>query len=369
MPFEIDFLPVGNGDRCGDAIAVRYCLPGAYTVMIYDGGTLESGEQLVNHVCEYYETDFVDHVVCSHPDADHACGLSVVLEELRVGTLWLHRPWHYSQIIIDYFRDGRITSQSLKDKLQTTMAAAYELEQIALEKEIAIRQPFQGTMIGDFYVLSPSQEWYVHTLIADFEKSPEKKLTAAAIPSPLYTLLQPMIEAAVKAGRWVNERWDLELLRENPPTSAENDSSAILFAYMEEYREGILFTGDSGVQALNRAMDYLDIHRVNAPDLIKFIQVPHHGSRHNVSTSVLDRILGKRLTAKPNKYDKVAFVSASKGSTTHPRKMVVNAFLRRGAQVIATQGSTKCHCRGMPAREGWTTATPLDFSDRVEGWY
>jgi len=368
MPFEIDFLPVGNGDRCGDAIAVRYGQPGAYTIMIYDGGTLESGEQLVNHVHKYYETDFVDHVVSSHPDADHACGLSVVLEELEIGTLWLHSPWHYSQIIIDYFRDGRITSQSLKEKLQKKMAAAYELEQIAIEREIAIQEPFQGKMIGDFHVLSPSQEWYVHTLIAEFEKSPEQKPAAAAISSPLYTLLQPMIEAALKAGRWIDERWDLELLRENPPTSAENESSAILYAYMEDHKQGILLTGDSGVQALNGAMDYLDLHRVNAPDLIKFIQIPHHGSRHNVSTSVLDRILGKRLTAKPNKYEKVAFVSASKASTTHPRKMVVNAFLRRGAQVIATQGSAKRHWRGMPAREGWTTATPLDFSDKVEAW-
>ena len=104
------------------------------------------------------------------------------------------------------------------------------------------------------------------------------------------------------------------------------------------------------------------------PASIKFVQISPHGSRHNVSTSVLDRLLGSRLPTKPEKYEKVAFVSAGKDSTTHPRKMVVNAFLRRGVNVIATQGKPKRHYRGMPDREGWVSATALGFSDKVESW-
>jgi beta-lactamase superfamily II metal-dependent hydrolase len=76
--YEIDFLPVGSGERSGDAICVRYGTPGYYKVMVYDGGTKESGEALVKHIREHYGTHHVDYVVCSHPDADHAFGLSVV---------------------------------------------------------------------------------------------------------------------------------------------------------------------------------------------------------------------------------------------------------------------------------------------------
>jgi beta-lactamase superfamily II metal-dependent hydrolase len=133
MAFEIDFLPAGNGDRSGDAIAVRYGQPGAYTVVVYDGGTQESASKLVEHIRKYYQTSHIDHVVSSHPDADHASGLSVILEQLTVGTLWLHRPWHYSHVIIDYFKDGRITNQSLKARLQENMSAAYQLEQLAIK--------------------------------------------------------------------------------------------------------------------------------------------------------------------------------------------------------------------------------------------
>jgi len=42
-----------------------------------DGGTKESDQALVDHIKKYYGTSCVDYVVNSHPDADHASGLSV----------------------------------------------------------------------------------------------------------------------------------------------------------------------------------------------------------------------------------------------------------------------------------------------------
>jgi beta-lactamase superfamily II metal-dependent hydrolase len=104
------------------------------------------------------------------------------------------------------------------------------------------------------------------------------------------------------------------------------------------------------------------------PSILKFVQVPHHGSRHNVSTSVIDRILGPRKTTNDGLTNKIAFVSAGRDSKTHPRKMVVNAFIRRGALVIATQGQSKCYREGMPQRDGWIDATPLSFSNVGESW-
>lgn len=34
--YEVDFLPVGNGDKSGDAIVLRYGEPGSYKVMVVD---------------------------------------------------------------------------------------------------------------------------------------------------------------------------------------------------------------------------------------------------------------------------------------------------------------------------------------------
>jgi hypothetical protein len=56
MEIEIDFLAVGDASKSGDAIAVRFGnLVGKreeQTVITIDGGTIESGEDLVEHVTE-----------------------------------------------------------------------------------------------------------------------------------------------------------------------------------------------------------------------------------------------------------------------------------------------------------------------------
>ena len=81
---ELDFLQVGDGERSGDAIALRYGSPLIGSeVMIVDGGNKASGEELVRHVLGVYGTRTVQHVVNTHPDGDHA-GLTEVLENLDV---------------------------------------------------------------------------------------------------------------------------------------------------------------------------------------------------------------------------------------------------------------------------------------------
>jgi beta-lactamase superfamily II metal-dependent hydrolase len=364
--YEIDFLPVGNGDRSGDAIAIRYGTPGDYKILVYDGGTKEAGQLLVNHIKEHYKSNFVDYVVNSHPDADHASGLSVVLEQMRVGELWIHQPWNYSQIIRDYFKDGRISDNSLAERLRKNMTAAYALEQLAEKQNIPIYAPFRGARIGEFVVLSPEENWYVHDLIAEFNKSPTQKAADERGALSYTGLLKSVTEAAKQAVAWIAEQWHIESLREDVTTSAENESSVVLYGEIDG--RGILLTGDAGVRALTATADFTEFKGVSLPNNLRFIQVPHHGSRHNVSTSVLDRIVGTSKAQNDGKTTKLAFVSAGKESTTHPRKAVINAFIRRGVNVVPTQGTTKHIGHNMPSREGWISATPLIFSSQVEPW-
>src|SRR5271165_1538071 len=110
LGLEIDFLQVGDGERSGDAIALRYGNPlGAQEVMIIDGGNKESGAALVDHVVNVYGTRTVQHVVNTHPDGDHSSGLTEVLEHLDVKNLWMHRPWNYAAGLLSRFRDPRFT--------------------------------------------------------------------------------------------------------------------------------------------------------------------------------------------------------------------------------------------------------------------
>ena len=359
---EIDFLPVGSGERSGDAICMRWGTGGDYKVMVYDGGTQESGQRLVDHIKTHYGTSHVDYVVNSHPDNDHASGLSVVLEQLSVGELWLHQPWNYSEDICHYFRDGRITSDSLAARLQQKMRAAYNLEKLAEEKGIPVYEPFAGALIGIFRVLSPGKNRYVHDLVPEFQKSPTlKEDTVAGL---LLKLMDSASELVKKAVSYVAEQWGEEYLPESVETSAENESSVVLFA--EVHEKGWLLTGDAGIQTLRRAAECAAIFGIDVAHQVHLAQIPHHGSRRNISTETLDLLFGAPRPALDVPAQRYAVASAAKEAPTHPKKRVVNAFVRRGFQVYTTKGETVRYSFGMPARPGWDAAPVLSFSAEVE---
>jgi len=359
--YEVDFLPVGSGERSGDAIAARFYddTTQRWTVMAIDGGTKDSGQALVEHISTYYGTSHVDHVVNSHPDADHASGLRVVLEQCTVGRMWMHRPWEHSADIRDMFHDGRLTDNSLSDRIKEALSGAYELEELAYEKGIMIEEPFAGAKIGPFTVLSPSLEFY-QQLLPDFRSTPD----AAARSGWAMGIAQKGTAFATALLARVAESWNIETLREGGTTSAENESSVVMYGIVGG--NGILLNGDAGLQALEQAMDYADLWEHDRSQL-RFVQIPHHGSRNNVSPSLLDRLIGPIF--QPGSSGGVtAFVSTAEKSETHPRKAVVNAFIRRGCTVIATNGSAKCRSHPPAHRPGWIAASPLPISYDVEDY-
>ena len=129
-----------------------------------------------------------------------------------------------------------------------------------------------------------------------------------------------------------------------------------------------MLTGDAGIQALNATANYAESRGVSLPQTLKFIQVPHHGSRNNISPSVLDRLIGPRSYSPVTETRLTAYVSAAKDSESHPRKMVVNGFLRRGAKVIPTKGQSIWHQFNMSGRNDWGPVDSLPFFQEVESW-
>lgn len=355
MGIEIDFLPVGESEKNGDAITIRYGVEGDYTIIVVDGGYTDSGNTVVSHIKEHYGSTNVDYVVNTHPDSDHVCGLITVLNELKVGKLYMHLPWEHSSEIRDLFKDGRITDNSLSEHIKDSLNKAYELYELAVEKQIPVEEPFEGTTIGQFTVLSPDKDWYINELIPDFPNMPEQR--------EQNSIQKVMSETYQKVLAWVEEKWDKETLSENyGMTGARNESSVVLYGDFDS--TSVMLTGDAGKNALTRASYFAESQKIDLKQC-SFIQIPHHGSRRNVSPSVLNKIIGERVAQGSNP-SKRAFVSVSKLSEDHPKKVVVNAFIRRGVKVIKTQGKTIHYYQDMPKREGWVTCTPITFSDRVE---
>jgi len=345
---EIDFLAVGNGEKSGDAIAIRYGdfedKQKQYTIVI-DGGTIDSGKELIKLIKETYETNYIDLVISTHPDGDHSSGLREILkdEDFTIAKLWMHRPWEHSDDIKDLFVDGRITNNSLSERLKEAYNYAYECEEIAIERDINIEEPFSGVSFdnGKIKVIGPDLEYY-QELIPEFNKSPEAK---SAVLEKAFSGLKGVI-------KMIRETLQIETLDESGETSAENNSSTVLLLKFEN--DYYLFTGDTGVPALTKAIEYTENEGIDISN-IRFMQVPHHGSKRNISPSILNAIKCK-----------TAYVSASKDAPKHPAKKVINAYIRRDANVYTTEGSNLCHHRNSKPREGYSSSTPQTFYNQVE---
>jgi beta-lactamase superfamily II metal-dependent hydrolase len=356
--YEIDFLPVGDGEKSGDAIALRFgnlvADPPQQVVCVIDGGYQDSGKALVAHIKKHYKTDHINVAVSTHPDGDHASGLEIILNEMKVDCLLMHQPWKNTDGISDYFQDSRVTDESVKNIVRASLDNAHNLEKLATEKKIKIIQPFWGVtgFNNTMRVLGPTQDYY-KSLLPGYRGTPEPK-------EELGTFGQYVIKAK-EVIQNVAENWGFETLDDSGETSAENNSSAIiLFTFGDE---SLLFTADAGIPALTEVVTRLQQENFDFSKLT-FIQVPHHGSKKNIGPTLLDILVGPRLAQQATV--KTAFVSVSPdGAPKHPAKKVSNAFLRRGAPVHATAGSSKRQHKNAPDR-GWKQSIPLPFYDEVQ---
>ncbi|MDR1846580.1 MAG: hypothetical protein LBR17_00460 [Bacteroidales bacterium] len=100
------------------------------------------------------------------------------------------------------------------------------------------------------------------------------------------------------------------------------NQSSIVILYEPEINKKILFTGDATCASLIQMInDYPEIRNI---DLLK---VPHHGSKHNLSSAIIDAL-------KP----KTSYISA-KGTRKHPSVAIVN-YLSKYGNVYSTH---KCN--------------------------
>ena len=358
--FEIDFLNV-ESSKSGDAIPLRYHLGGTTYIHVVDGGFQDTGDKVVEHIKKYYGNPrYIDRVVASHPDGDHTGGLRRVLQEFEVKELWMLRPWLYANEIIDRF--SRFTSvENLQIRLKKIYPNIAALEEIAVEKGIPIQAPFQGAGLGAFRVLAPTKTRYLD-LIVESEKTPEAEKEARETGAQTFrALLGQATERAISVWK---AAWGVEVFS-SAETSAENEMSVVQYANLCGAR--IVLTADAGRAGLSEAADYAPFVGLPLPGVDRF-QVPHHGSRRNVSTEVLDRWLGPRLSSKPSEGEErfTAIVSAAKKDEDHPRKAVVRAFIHRGAKVYTTEKAGLRTAHNAPDREGWSSATSMDYPEEQE---
>lgn len=157
--YELDFIDVPS-NKGGDAITLRYCLNGKTSIHVIDAGYIETGDKVIKHINQFYgNPQKIDHVVLTHQDNDHAGGLRSILENYKIGKLWMHRPWLYTDELLPRFSRFQ-NANNLKVRLREIYSNAAALEEIALKNNIEIGEPFQGERVGVFTIVSPTKSFF-----------------------------------------------------------------------------------------------------------------------------------------------------------------------------------------------------------------
>ncbi|WP_163512195.1 ComEC/Rec2 family competence protein [Fodinicola acaciae] len=349
--FELDFLPVettsGTGSKSGDAIAARFTVPslGREAVLVVDGGYNETGDAIVKHLADYYDTDHVDLMISTHPDMDHLNGLEVALSQLDVDELLIHRPGLHRRNLEGDF---------------SNYAAVKSLLETASNQGVLVTEPWTGLtrFDGQVAVLGPTRTYY-EQLLDDYLAEVRGK--AVSLASRALTATFGKAKSLLQ--RALNSYPPETLTDDEGDTSHRNNMSVITLIRADNER--LLLTGDAGIPALTQAVDYYENTTVgvfsNYP--LHLFQVPHHGSRRNLGPTLLDRMFGTEFAPFSTTS---ACISSAKADEKHPAPKIVNALGRRGCRVVATEGQTICVYGGKSPRPGWGPIQPFPPLDEAD---
>jgi len=339
----IDFLAVENDDfdstKSGDAIAMKFLVPGETRarIVVIDGGYAPIGQKLVDHIKTWYDDNHVDLVISTHPDKDHLNGLKTLLEQLEVDELMMHLPWKH-----------RTDAHELSN-----YEAIVELYDLAMEKGIPVTEPFTGVERFDqtIRIVGPTENRYAGLLdqmVEEAVQGVEKGRFSGQMGGGVL----------LAAGRRVLEKvrsfFPAETLGDDDDDSPRNQSSAVTLLEVDDKR--FLFTGDAGIESLSQAADYYEA-TVGGFDAtpVDFFQAPHHGSKHNLGKTILNRMFGEPGAGF---HEFTTFISSAKASEKHPSPKVTNALGRRGGRVFVTEGNGIVHGDWRP-RLGWSGIAPV----------
>jgi beta-lactamase superfamily II metal-dependent hydrolase len=310
--YELDVLAVGK-EKDADAAVLRFTRPdnGQMAHVVVDAGWQADGDKVVQ-MLNRYEAPHVDVAIVTHPDGDHIGGMGKLFDNFSVEHLVIHR---------------------LDQRGGASLRAARAVRELVAKAEAVgtyVTEPTPGLSAFDraLTILGPSDDYYDRLVAEQLEEEGSKALgVAAGLRETLRAIADRVLESMPV---------DEVPFDDGPGANPRNNSSVITLLQLDGKRA--LLTADAGVEAIHAALDYAQEQGLDAlrPD---FVQIPHHGSRRNASSELLDRLLGSIGQAQAG----AAFVNVvSKTDPKHPAGRVVNAYSRRGYPWWWTAGNSLC---------------------------
>lgn len=336
--FEIDMLDV----KAADAFLIHAFtkepngLELEYVVLI-DAGNEGDGEKIFNHIQKYYTQQYIDLVIITHCDADHYGGMQYLIEkhnenkDFRINKVWVHDPYDHVDVDdVKYIRKA----ETLRDRLNAAYAFSdgSNLLDLLDESNIAREEVFSGDEYAalNIKVLGPEEDYY-ESLIPDFRVDLDFKEEQ---PEDEYKGLECLAQT--------EDQFLSKALEDAEDDKSKVNQSSIIFAFCPK-GQVFLFTGDAGRDALGRV-----IASYNGLNDIKWLKVPHHGSKHNLNNAIITHLNPQISYISTEKYKKYANICT------------VNA-LKKVGNVYSThqERSDLWHHQGTDKRDDYSTAESL----------
>ena len=350
MKYEVEMIDV----KAADAFLIHYVEDnGRSHIIMVDSGNYDDAGKIISHIRAYYDTVqiggwkgyVIDYAIVSHPDDDHIGGYVHMLEDIRDGKLndfrfnsfWVNDPTKHE------FEPDDVKSVQTQKTLDERLKCVYDykeddsknlldlIEVVGVHREEA----FAGECIDNpkIIILSPTEEYY-ESLLPKFRNRLK-----------FHWALEALAENQYSEDKDVSDEDSLSqtLDAASDDGSAHNQSS-IVFLLETDKREKYLFTGDAGRDAFNHVPQKL-LELFNG---VKWMKVPHHGSKHNLDSTIIKHV-----------NPEVAYISTEKQGK-YLSRCTVFALKKNGTKVYSTsQNRNSIRYGVIKAREGWTTVDPM----------
>lgn len=299
--YEIDFLNVNNAD----AILIRCFYDDKQYIILIDAGNVSDSEKIINHLKNVYQNTNIDLAICTHPDKDHIGGFFGILEDedITINEFWLIDPAKYLNVgDVKRYTNKNNERKAVRELFNKPGDSRLNLISILLKQEIDTKTVIQGVAhkLLPIKVVAPNKEYYSELVkqmvenigVLAYEDSDTSTYDETALPS---------------------DEDSKSVLDIDDDTSPFNASSVVILFEPEE-GEKFLFTGDANCASLK---DMMETYNEEVSD-ITILKVPHHGSKHNMTTEIIEHL-----------NPKFSIISA-KGTRKHPNSGLVYWLIKYG---------------------------------------
>lgn len=325
MPnYEVHYLNVSDAD----AIILRYENNQNKYVVLVDAGNVSDSDKIKDYIWNHWNTNTIDLAICTHPDSDHKGGFFGLLNDknVTINEFWLNTPddvinkdEHYRL----YPRQNWL-SHCRECYAHPTDTQSPNLVSLAQDKCQNVQSAYKGKIHPQIplSVVGPTKDFYYPLAIEILKNNKKKRDEDNSLYEDVGLFSSFQAKSSID-----NEPDDCS------PTNA--GSIILLFEPIAGHR--FLLFGDANRAAIADAVS-------NSANLTGCkIKVPHHGSKHNLTSALIDSLA-------PN----CAIISA-KGTQKHPSRGIVHC-LSKHCNVYSTHKSGNLIHTSYPVNN---PATPL----------